>query len=145
MMMLDYKGGKGGQKSKKKWLRNMWTLPLKYAPVSNQIICIKSYVAGFTYKQAITGTFGITLSANFLPMQLLSFPNFKIPETFSLSANRKYFSNTKELLKLLEEVIIHYVKDEREKLKSERSQPVLIILDILSGYRWLLWSLKRTT
>ena len=96
---------------------------------------IKSYVAGFTYKQAITGAFGITLSANFLPMQLLSFPNFKIPETFSLSANPKHFSNTKELLKLLEEVIIYYVKDEREKLKSERSQPVLIILDILSGYR----------
>ena len=26
---------------------------------------------GFTYKQAITGTFNITLSANLLPMQLI--------------------------------------------------------------------------
>ena len=44
MMVLDYKGGKGGQKPKKKWLRNMWTLPLKYAPVSNQIICSGIYI-----------------------------------------------------------------------------------------------------
>ena len=80
------------------------------------------HVAEFTYKQAITGTFGITLSSNFLPMQLIyggktaqSFPKFKFPETFSLSANTKHFFNMKE--SLFEEIIIFHVKDEREKLK----------------------------
>ena len=55
------------------------------------------HVAGFSYKQAITGTFGITLSNKFLPMQLpycrktaQSLPKFKFPESFSLSAHPKH-------------------------------------------------------
>ena len=73
---------------------------------------------------AIIGIFGIFLSANFLPMQLIygskfaqSFPKFKFPETFYLNANPKHFSNTEESLKLLEGIIICYVKDKQEKLK----------------------------
>jgi len=76
------------------------------------------HVVGSSYKQAITGTFGITLSNTFLPLQLIysgktaqSFPKFKFPELFSLSANPKHFSNTTESLKLLDEIIIPYVKN----------------------------------
>ena len=78
------------------------------------------HVAGFFYKQGITGTFGIILSKKFLPMQLIyagktaqSLPKFKFPESFSLSANPKHFSNTAESLKLLDEIIIAYVENER--------------------------------
>ena len=59
-----------------------------------------------------------------------SFPKFKFPETFSLSVNPRHFSNTEKSLKFLEETIIPYVKDEREKLKLELSQPALMILDV---------------
>ena len=123
---------------------NIDQTPLKYAPVSSRTMATKNskhvHVAGFSYKQAITGTFGITLSNKFLPMQLIyggktvqSLPKFKFPESFSLSANPKYFSNTTESLKLLDEIIIPYVKNERERLKLEPSQPALLILDVLSG------------
>ena len=92
------------------FLINIDQTPLKYAPVSSRTMAAKNskhvHVAGFTYKQAIAGTFGITLSANFLPMQLIyggkttqSFPKFRIPETFSLSANSKRFPNMEESLK----------------------------------------------
>ena len=98
------------------------------------------HVPGFSYKQAIAGTFGITLSNKFLPMQLIygrktaqSLPKFKFPESLSLSANPKHFSNTTESLKLLDEIIILYVKNEREQLKLEPSQPALLILDAFSG------------
>ena len=54
------------------------------------------HVLRFTYKQAITGTFGITLSANFLSLQLIydkkpaqSFPKSKTPETFILECKLK--------------------------------------------------------
>ena len=60
-----------------------------------------------------------------------SFPKFKFPETFSLSANPRHFSNTEKLLKFLEETIIPYVKDEREKLKLELSQPALLDIGCL--------------
>ena len=98
------------------------------------------HVASFSYKQAITGTFDITLSNKFLPMQSIhggktaqSLPKFKFPELFSLSANPKHFSNTMKSLKLLDEIIIPYVRNEHERLKLEPSQPVLLILDVFSG------------
>ena len=54
---------------------NIDQTPLKYAPVASQTIAKKNskhiHVAGFSYKQAITGTFGITYSNLFLPMQLI--------------------------------------------------------------------------
>ena len=117
---------------------------LKYVPVSSRTMATKNskhvHVAGFSYNQAITGTFGITLSYKFLPMQLIcgettaqSLPEFKFPESFSLSANPKHFSNTTESLKLLDKIIIPYVKNERERLKLEPFQPALLILDIFSG------------
>ena len=98
------------------------------------------HVAGFSYIQATTGTFGITLSNKFLPMQLIyggktaqSLPELKFPESFSLNANPKHFSNTTESLKLLDEIIIPYVKNEGKQLKLEPSQPTLLILDVFSG------------
>ena len=88
------------------------------------------HVLRFTYKQAITGTFGITLSANFLPMQLIydrktaqSFPKSKTPETFILECKLKSFLHT-----------IPYVKDYQEKLKLEPSKPALTVLDVFSGH-----------
>ena len=96
------------------------------------------YVAGFTYKQAITG---ITLLSNFLPIELLiyggktvlEFPKSKFPEIFSLNENLKHFSITEVLFKSLEDIIISYVKDEQEKLKLEPSQSALMIFDVFSG------------
>ena len=52
-------------------------------------------------KRMITGTFAITLTRKFLPMQLIyraktdqSIPRVVFPNGFSLSANPKHFSNT---------------------------------------------------
>ena len=70
----------------------------QYAPVSSRTMAEKNsrhvHIAGFSYKQAITAAFGITHSNDFLPMQLIyggktaqSFPKFKFPKSFSLSAN----------------------------------------------------------
>ena len=95
---------------------NINQTPLKYAPVSSRKMAAQNskhvHVAEFTYKQAIAGTFDITLSANFLPMQLIydgktaqSFPKFKFLETLTSSVNPKHFTNTEEPLKLLEEII----------------------------------------
>lgn len=99
------------------------------------------HVAGLTYKQAIiTDTSSIALSVNFLHMQLIygrktaqRFAKFKFPETISWSPNPKHFSNTEESLKLIKEIIILYIKDEREKLQLEPSQPALMILNVFSG------------
>ena len=116
--------------------------PLKYDPDSSQTMATKNskyvHVASFSCKKAITGIFCITLSI--VPMQLIyggktaqNLPKFEFPESFSLSANSKHFSNTTESLKLLDEIIIPYVKNEGKQLKLEPSQLALLILDVFNG------------
>ena len=61
-----------------------------------------------------------------------SFPKIKFPDTFSLSANPKHFSNTEKSLKLIEEIIIPYIESERKKLGAP-NQNALIIMDVFTG------------
>ena len=81
---------------------NIDQTPSKLAPASRHTMAEKSSklvsITGSSYKQAITATFGITLSNEFLPMQLIyggktqqSLPKFKFPESFSLSAKPEAF------------------------------------------------------
>ena len=108
---------------------NLDQTPLKYIPVGRQSLGKKGSksvsITGSTDKRSITGTFIITLSGKFLPMQLIyggktkeSLPRFKFPESFSLSANPKHFSNKAESLKVIEEIILPYVKQKRQELEK---------------------------
>ena len=63
-------------------------------------------------KKAITAIFTITLHGKSLGMQLISggktvqsFPRFKFPQEFSLSVNKKHYSNEAESIKLIEEIM----------------------------------------
>ena len=123
---------------------NIDQTPLKYAPVTNQTLVTKGskhvVITGSSHRQAITATFGVTYENGFHPMQLIyggktvqSLLRFKFPESFSLSANPKHYSNTKESLKLLEEVIISYVVSERERLLLEKDHAALLLMDVFRG------------
>ena len=58
-----------------------------------------------------------------------SYPKFDFPSSFSLSANEKHFSNTNESLKLINEIILPYKKEQRKKLDDE-NQAALLIIDV---------------
>ena len=97
-------------------------------------------VKGSTEKRMITATFTITLDGHFLPAQLIyggktskSLPRFNFPKSFSLSVNPKHYSNEQESIKVLEEIIIPYVKKEREQLGMEKDQAALLIMDVFKG------------
>ena len=122
---------------------NINQTPSKFAPASSRTMAKKNSkhvsIASSSYKKAITATFGITFSNAFLPMQLIyagktaaGFPKVKFPYTFSLSANPKHFSNTKESLKLIEDIIIPYIESERKK-RGAPNQHALIIMDVFTG------------
>ena len=88
----------------------------------------------------ITVTFTITLGDHFLPVRLIyggktskSLPRVNFPKSFSLSANSKHYSNEQESIKVLEEIIIPYVKKERERLGMEKDQAALLIMDVFKG------------
>ena len=88
----------------------------------------------------ITATFAITLSGNFLPIQLIyggktskSIPAVAFPPEFLLSANEKHYSNEKESLKMLKKIIIPFVEKERRSLDLDSCHPALLIMDVFKG------------
>ena len=123
---------------------NLDQTPSKYIPVLNKTMAPKGSktvpIKGSTEKRRITATFTITLDGHFLPVQLIyggktskSLPRVNFPKSFSLSANPKHYSNEQESIKVLEEIIIPYVKKERERLGMEKDQAALLIMDVFKG------------
>ena len=115
--------------------------PLKYAPVSTQTLTKQGSkhvsISVATYWKSLTITIGIGLDSKFLPVQLISgeqtqqsLPKVNFPKEFSLSVNEKHFSNTQEILKLIEYIINLYVKEERKRLGRNSHQMALLIIDV---------------
>ena len=118
--------------------------PLKIVQCSNSTLAKKNSktvtIFGASDKRSITGTFSLTLSGKFLPKQLIyggktqqSLPRYQFPTGFSLSVNEKHFSNTNESIKLLKEIIVPYVKKERESKGLGEDQKALVIMDVFTG------------
>ena len=123
---------------------NLDQTPLKYVPCGKTTLAKKSSktvpIDGVSDKRMITATFTVTLDGQFLPMQLIysgkatrSIPKVEFPKGFSLSANPKHFSNEEESLKLMEEIIIPYYRNERRRLGLETEHPGLLIMDVFKG------------
>ena len=78
---------------------------------------------GFDDKRSITATFTITMDGKFLGMQLIysskinqSLLRSQFAKDFSLSVNPKHHSNEKESLKLIDEIVLPYVTEARQRL-----------------------------
>ena len=122
---------------------NLDQTPMKYCQISKRtqakIGSSRVPLAASDDKRLITGTFAITLSGSFLPMQLIyggktskSLPRVKFPDTFTLSVNPKHYSNETESIKFFEEVIIPYIEAERERLGLPE-QRALVLMDVFRG------------
>ena len=88
----------------------------------------------------IAVTFTITLEEIFLPLQLIyggliskSLPSVKFVSSFSLSANTNHCRNENEAISVVNEIIMPYVKAERERLKLSDDHPSLPIMDVFQG------------
>ena len=95
--------------------------------------------ASITDKRSITAMFSINLEDKFLPMQLIyqsktgqSLPKVKFSESFSLGVSKSHYSNENETLKSIKEIILPYIREEREKLGCP-SQKTLLIFDVFLG------------
>ena len=69
------------------------------------------------YKKQRNKIFNLLNSGEFLPIQLIyggqatkRLPRYQFSAGFSLSVNEKHFSNNKESVKFLNEIIVPYVK-----------------------------------
>ena len=122
---------------------NLGQISLKCVPAMNHTMTKKTSssvpIIRSSDKRIITGTFIVTLDGQFLLMQLIfggktlkSLPNFEFPDSFSLSTNPKHFSNTQDSVKVVTEIIVPYVENQRKELQK-RDQAALLILDVFRG------------
>ena len=123
---------------------NLDQTPSKFVPGFNKALAKKGSktvsIAGSADKRMITATFVITLSGDFLPIELIyggktkkSIPAVKLPDEFHVTANLKHYSNEKESLEMMRKVIIPYVEEERRRLHLSNSHPAVLIMDVFKG------------
>ena len=123
---------------------NLDQAPSKFVPGCNKTLAKKGSktvsIAGSADKRMITATFVITLSEDFLPIQLIyggktkkSIPAVKFPDEFHVTANLKHDSNDKVSLEMMGKIIISYVEEERRRLHLSNSHPAVLIMDVFKG------------
>ena len=100
--------------------------PSKYVNVGHTAMAPKNStrvgLGASTDKCSITLTLAVTLDGKVLPFQIIyggktdqSLPKITFPAKFSASVKEKYYSNTEEVIKHLQEIVIPYVNEERKK------------------------------
>ena len=118
---------------------NVDQTPSKYVSVDRITMAEKGskHVSkkGVDDKRAITVTLSETLSCHIL-LQLIytgktkrSLPNVSFPKGFSLSCNPTHWSNEKETLRLLDEVIVPYIDEVKERKNLPENQKCLLVWD----------------
>ena len=100
----------------KSMVTNLDQIPSKHVPGYNKTLAPKG-IKSVSVAKTITVTIGITMDGKFLPMQIIysgktskSIPPVSFPDSSLVSANKKHYINEKESLKMLEHIIIPYVK-----------------------------------
>ena len=112
--------------------------PSKYLPTANVTMAEKNskHVArkGANDKRGITVTLGESLSDEIVPVQLIykgktnrSLPSVKFRAGFALTYNEKHWSNEKETLNFIQDILCPYIKDVKERLGLDVSQKSLLL------------------
>ena len=88
------------------------------------------------YRQ-ITGTFAITLSGRFLPIQLIyqgktdrCHPTYNFPKEFHITHTPNHWANERTSIDLINRIILPYVKQTRTELGLNEDYPWLLISDV---------------
>ena len=94
-------------------------------------------------KKQITGTFTVTMSGNFLPMQLIyegktprSLPQgITFPDGFNLTFTPNHWSNEDKVIEHLEKIVFPFVTEKRKELELADNQKAMLIFDVFKGQK----------
>ena len=97
-------------------------------------------VKGVDDKRQITGTFAISLTGDFLPIQLIyasktkrSLPKFDFPSTFNITYTPNHWANVDTCREFFEKIIKPYLQKIRQDLNLNNDRKALIIFDVFKG------------
>lgn len=92
------------------------------------------------YRQ-ITGTFSVTASGKFLPIQLIyqgktdrCHPKFRFPKEFQVTHTENHWSNETKAIELVNRILIPYVKQIREELGFRATKQWVLIADVFKAH-----------
>ena len=100
-------------------------------------------IIGKGKKKQITGTFTVTMTGQFLPMQLIyegktprCLPQgIEFPHGFNLTFTANHWSNEEKVLEHLENIVFPFVVKKREELKLSQNQKAILIFDVFKGQK----------
>ena len=94
-------------------------------------------------KKQITGTFAISMSGSFLPMQVMyegktqrCLPQgIEFPEGFDVTFTPNQWSNEEKALEYVQKLIFPYIKRRKEEVKLEDNHKALLLFDVFNGQK----------
>ena len=97
-------------------------------------------IKGIDNKRQISATFVISMTGEFLPIQLTyegktkrCLPNFDSPASFNVTFSNNHWPNTEKSKELFEDIIFPYFEKVKVNLKYPKQQLSLIIMNTLKG------------
>ena len=123
---------------------NIDQTPLSYINTGKYTFSFKGAknvpIKGVDDKRQITATFAISLTGEFLPIQLIytgktkrSLPKYSFPSSFSATFTLNHWSNTEKLVEFFEEIIFPYLERTKQTEGYPSEQHSLIIMDTFKG------------
>ena len=119
--------------------------PLSYVSSPNHTLEVQGATSvplvGKGKKKQITGTFAVTKSGVFLPMQIIyegktdrCHPRgIEFPEGFNVTHSENHWSNEEKAIEHLQMVIFPYLEKAKEDLNLPQDQKSLLIFDVFKG------------
>ena len=94
-------------------------------------------------KKEITGTFTVTMSGLFLPMQLIYegkslrclLQGITFPENFNLTFTPNHWSNKDKVIEHLEKAVFPFVVEKRKELSLPDEQKAILVFDKFKGQK----------
>lgn len=94
-------------------------------------------------KKQITGTFTVTMSSLFLPMQLIYegksprslLQGIMFPENFDLTLTPNHWSNEDKVIEHLEKVVFPFFLEKRKELPLPDEQKAIQVFDVFKGQK----------
>ena len=113
---------------------------IHYIPVSSWSMEMEGAkrveVVGKDDKRQITAIFGISMSGDFLPIQLVyqgkttkCLPSFDFPPSWDITFSDNHWSNEQTMLSYFEKVIFPYLQKKKAELQLEPDHPALLLFD----------------
>ena len=88
----------------------------------------------------ITGTFAISQTGDFLPIQLIyegktrrCLPSTDFPKEFNITLTKNHWSNEEKAIEFIETIILPFLTSKKEKLGLPQDQKSMLIFDVFRG------------